>query len=42
MEENDTGEADLVILWDTLKVVIRGRIISFCAHEKKVRQLTLR
>ena len=35
LEENDNGEVDSAIVWDTLKAVIRGSIISFCAYEKK-------
>lgn len=41
LEENDNGEVDSTIVWDTLKAVIRGRIISFCAYEKKQKQLRL-
>uniref|UniRef100_A0A671X9Z4 Reverse transcriptase domain-containing protein n=1 Tax=Sparus aurata TaxID=8175 RepID=A0A671X9Z4_SPAAU len=32
LEENDNGEVDSATVWDTLKAVIRGRIISFCAR----------
>lgn len=28
-------EVDSAIVWDALKAVVRGRIISFCAREKK-------
>lgn len=35
LEENDKGEVDSAIVWDTLKAAIRGRIISFCSYEKK-------
>lgn len=41
LDENDNGEVDSAIVWDALKAVIRGRIISFCAHEKKEKQLRL-
>lgn len=41
LEENDNGEVDSSTVWDTLKAVIIGRIISFCAHEKKQKQLKL-
>lgn len=41
LEENDNGEVDSTIVWDTLKAVTRGRIISFCAYEKKQKQLRL-
>ena len=36
--ENDNGEVDSATVWDTLKAVIRGGIISFCAYEKKQKQ----
>lgn len=39
--ENDNGEVNPAILWDTLKAVIRGRIISLCAQEKKQKRLKL-
>lgn len=35
LTDNDNGEVNSAILWDTLKAVIRGRIISLCAKEKK-------
>ena len=41
LEENDNGEVDSATVWDTLKAVMRGRIISFCAYEKKQKQLRL-
>lgn len=34
-------EVDSAIVWDALKAVVRGRIISFCAREKKEKQLRL-
>uniref|UniRef100_A0A8C9ZYH8 Uncharacterized protein n=1 Tax=Sander lucioperca TaxID=283035 RepID=A0A8C9ZYH8_SANLU len=36
-EENDNGEVDPTILWDALKAVIRGRLISYTAYAKKAR-----
>lgn len=36
-EENDNGEVDPTILWDALKAVIRGRLISHTAYLKRVR-----
>ncbi len=33
LEENDTGEIDSDIVWDALKAVFRGKIISYCAHK---------
>lgn len=41
LEENCEKEVDSAIVWATLKAVIRGRIISFCAHQKKEKQLRL-
>lgn len=41
LEENDNGEVGPEIIWDTLKAVVRGKIISFCAGKKKERQLRL-
>ncbi len=35
-EENDNGEVDPTILWDALKAVIRGRLISHTAFAKKL------
>lgn len=40
-EENDNREVDSIIVWDTLKAVVRVRIVSFCAHEKKAKQFKL-
>lgn len=37
LETNDNGEVNDSTLWETLKVYIRGQIISFEARHKKVR-----
>lgn len=37
-QENDNGEVSTEIIWNTLKAVFRGKIISFCANKKKKRQ----
>lgn len=37
LEENDNGEINPSILWDTLKVVIRGKLIAKTAFAKKTR-----
>lgn len=34
-EENDNGEVEPTILWDALKAVIRGRLISYTAFTKR-------
>ncbi|XP_072114005.1 3-hydroxy-3-methylglutaryl-CoA reductase a isoform X1 [Mobula birostris] len=36
LDLNDTGETSPVILWDTLKAVLRGKIISITTHMKKI------
>lgn len=36
-EENDNGEVDPTILWDALKVVIRGKLIAQTAFLKRAR-----
>lgn len=48
-EINDTGEVSPIILWDTLKAVMRGNLISLTTHLKKMKgqklkdlQLTLK
>lgn len=41
MEENNNGEVGPEIVWDALKAVIRGKVISFCAYQKKQRQSRL-
>lgn len=38
LEFNDNNEVSPGILWDTLKAVIRGKIISISAHQKKINQ----
>lgn len=37
LELNDTGEVSQIILWDTLKAVMRGKIISMTSHLKKIK-----
>lgn len=37
LELNDTGEISQIMLWDALKAVMRGRIISMTSHLKKLR-----
>ena len=39
--ENDNGEVGTDILWDTLKAVLRGEIISYCTHIKNEKRLKL-
>ena len=41
LEENDGGEVDPSFVWDALKAVFRGKIITYCANKKKARQLQL-
>ena len=41
LKENNNGEVASEIVWDTLKAVLRGEIISYCAKKKKERQLRL-
>jgi len=41
LDENDNGKVDAVIVWDALKAVIRGKVISWCAHNKKKKQLRI-
>ena len=41
LKENINGEVASEIVWDTLKAVLRGKIISYCARKKKERQLRL-
>lgn len=36
-EENDNVETDPAILWDALRAVLRGRLISYTAFAKKIR-----
>lgn len=40
MEVNNNGEGTEIV-WDAMKAVVRGKIISFCAYQKKQRQLKL-
>lgn len=35
LEINDNGAVDLSILWDSLKTVIRGKLIALAASNKK-------
>lgn len=37
MEENNNGEVGPEIVCDALKAVIRGKMISFCAYQKKIK-----
>lgn len=39
--ENDNGEVGFDIVWDTLKAILRGKIISYCSFKKKERQAIL-
>ena len=38
LEINDTGEVDPIILWEGMKAVLRGEIISFASYKKKERE----
>lgn len=40
-KENDTGAVDSTMVWDALKAVIRGKVISFCTNDKKEKQFRL-
>ena len=40
IEENATDEIKPTILWDTLKAVIRGKLIAITSNQKKVKQAT--
>ena len=40
IEENDTDEITPTILWDTLKTVIRGKLIAITSNQKKLKQTT--
>lgn len=42
LETNDNGEVTPDILWDTLKAVMRGKIISITSYMKKLRVQKLR
>lgn len=37
LDTNDNGEVSPAILWDTLKAVIRGKIIAIASYRKKMR-----
>lgn len=37
-EDNDNGEVSPQILWDACKVVLRGKIISYCSNLKKKKE----
>lgn len=41
LEFNDNGEVSNPILWDTLKAVLRGKIIAISSYKKKNRNKTL-
>ena len=38
IEDNDTEEIKPTILWDTLKAVIRGKLIAITSQQKKLKQ----
>ena len=42
LELNNNGEVGPPVLWDALKAVMRGRIISITSHKKKLRQQRLK
>lgn len=37
LEINDTGEVSAIIIWDTLKAVMRGKLISITSHLKRTK-----
>ncbi len=41
LEFNDNGEVSTPILWDTLKAVLRGKIIAISSYKKKIRNKIL-
>lgn len=41
LELNNNGEVSPPILWDTLKAVLRGKIIAISSYMKKIRNKTL-
>lgn len=41
LDTNDNGEVSPPILWDTLKAVIRGKIIAIASYKKKIRNKTM-
>lgn len=38
LENNDNQEVTPPIIWDALKAVIRGKIISITSYEKRIRE----
>ncbi len=38
LQENNNEKVPSEIVWDTLKAVVRGKIISYCANKNKKRQ----
>lgn len=38
IEENATDEINPIILWDTVKAVIRGKLIAITSNQKKLKQ----
>lgn len=38
LQENDNGEVGPEIIWDTLKAVVREKIISYCVNWKRERK----
>ena len=41
LEFNDNGEVSPLILWDTMKAVLRGKIIAIASHKKRQRKKAL-
>lgn len=41
LDLNDNGEVTTSVLWDALKVVMRGKITAITSYEKKMRTLRL-
>lgn len=39
IKDNKTGQVDPTILWDTVKAIMRGKLISRTAHLKKLKRL---
>lgn len=37
LEFNDSGEVSPIMVWDTLKAVMRGKVISITTYQKKLR-----
>ena len=40
IEENNTEDISPTILWDTLKVVLRGELIAITSRQKKLKQIS--